>query len=59
MWNILTATVGSKLTTVSKYSQLNKGRTKLAANLTAGETAQLLLGAGGAGQQIFGSLIDR
>lgn len=59
MWNILTATVGSKLTTVSKYSQLNKDRTKLAANLTAGETAQLLLGAGGVGQQIFGSLIDR
>ena len=59
MWNILTATVGSKLTTVSKYSQLNKDRAKLAANLAAGETAQLLLSAGGAGQQIFGSLIDR
>ncbi|MFT5546596.1 MAG: hypothetical protein ACI832_002596 [Rheinheimera aquimaris] len=59
MWNILTATVGSKLTTVSKYSQLNKDGAKLAANLAAGETAQLLLGTGGAGQQIFGSLIDR
>lgn len=59
MWNILTATDGSKLTTVSKYSQLNKDRVKLAANLTAGETAQLLLGTGRTGEQIFGSLIDR
>ena len=59
MWNILTATVGSKLTTVSKYSQLNKDRAKLAANLAAGEAAQLLLSTGSTGQQIFGSLIYR
>ena len=59
MWNILTATDGSKLTTVSKYSQLNKDRVKLAVNLTAGEAAQLLLSTGSTGQQIFGSLIYR
>ena len=59
MWNILTATDGSKLTTVSKYSQLNKDRVKLAVNLTAGKPAQLLLSTGSTGQQIFGSLIYR
>ena len=59
MWNILTATAGSKLTTVSKYSQLNKGRVKLAANLAAGKATELLLGTGSTGQQIFGSLIYR